>query len=269
MRSQTEGVGSGGHEQLHEELQFTGERIVPGKTVEELFREHEIRYQFAGSYVEGKDVLDIACGTGIGTDYLRRQGARTSSGLDIDGEAVRYANLNYRYCRFAECDASQIPISDNSMDVVVSFETIEHLPDSVKFLVECKRVLRPGGLLICSTPNHTVYRWYGKNPFHTREFAVEEFIGLLGSLFGKTDIYTQTEKFYPIFAPGATVLRLLRKARLQSNSLESGTRATSALVQRTHFDPPMSGAIPGLQPYVRKLLRKPLYIIGLAQKGIA
>ena len=263
----TRDLDSCGPEQMPREPEFTGERIVPGRTVEALFREHEIRYQFAGAYVRGKDVLDVACGTGMGTEYLRRQGAKTSWGLDINREAVQFAEMNYRLCRFAECDASQMPIPDNSLDIVVSFETVEHLPDAAKFLLECRRVLRLGGLFICSTPNHTVYRWYGRNPFHVREFEVEEFIDLLEGLVGQTDVFTQTEKLYPIFATGATGLRLLRKAHLPTDLLRLGRRSDSSSVQRTGFDPPAGGKIPQLTPYVRKLLRKPLYVIGVARKS--
>ena len=71
-------------------LEFTGERIVPEKTTEPLFREHEDRYLFAGQYVSDKDVLDVACGTGIGTQYLLKAGATKCIEIDIDAQTIEY-----------------------------------------------------------------------------------------------------------------------------------------------------------------------------------
>src|SRR5229473_2873774 len=115
-------------------LQFTGERVVPGKVELFLFREHEARYAFASRFVKDKVVLDVACGTGIGTHYLLTEGARSCLGLDIDRPALEYARAVYEGCQFEECDATNLCVPDSSMDVVVSFETIEHLKDQLKFL---------------------------------------------------------------------------------------------------------------------------------------
>src|SRR6267143_674405 len=104
------------------DLEFTGERIVPGKTGEALFREHEERYVFAGQHVSGKDVLDVACGTGVGTSFLRGAGARRVWGLDIDPDAIAFAKARYGDCEFAESDATDLCLPDSSIDVVVSFE---------------------------------------------------------------------------------------------------------------------------------------------------
>ena len=88
------------------DLEFTGERIVPGKTAEALFRHHEERYIFAGQYVRGKDVLDIACGTGVGASFLRGAGAHRVWGLDIDPDAISFAKARYAECEFAQSDAT-------------------------------------------------------------------------------------------------------------------------------------------------------------------
>src|SRR5262245_60102507 len=123
--------------------------MVPGKTGETLFREHEARYVFASAFVKGMEVLDVACGTGAGTHYLTQVGGEHPClGLDIDGPAIEYARAAYKGCQFAQCEATNLCVPDSSMDVVVSFETIEHLSDPMKFLSECKRVLRPGGVFI-------------------------------------------------------------------------------------------------------------------------
>src|SRR5437879_9936218 len=97
-------------------LPFTGERIVPGQVSEPLFREHEARYVFASRFVKDKVVLDVACGTGIGTHYLLTEGARSCLGLDIDRPAIDYARAVYEGCQFEECDATNLCVPDGSMD---------------------------------------------------------------------------------------------------------------------------------------------------------
>src|SRR5271169_2569473 len=140
-------------EELVPDLEHTGERLVPGKTGEALFREHEARYIFAARFVKGMRVLDVACGSGIGTQCLLQAGAHSCIGLDIDRAATDYARTRYKDCIFIRCDATSLCIADASVDVVVSFETIEHVKEQKAFLLECRRVLRPGGTLVCSTPN--------------------------------------------------------------------------------------------------------------------
>src|SRR5271163_1818129 len=82
---------------------FTGERVVPGTTPENIFRETEMRYVFAGKFVRGRSVIDIASGTGIGTHYLVRAGARSCSGFDVDITSLTYATQKYsdHACKFA------------------------------------------------------------------------------------------------------------------------------------------------------------------------
>lgn len=181
------------------ELEFTGERVVPGKTEECLFREHEERYVFAGQYVAGKDVLDVACGTGVGTAFLKEAGARSVWGIDIDVDSVRYARARYPQCDFKQGDATNLGLNDESVDVVVSFETIEHIKDQRKFAIECERVMRPGGVFICSTPNTTIYRWQTQNPFHVHELTKREFVDLVSMRFGDLRLFSQGVRVYPLY----------------------------------------------------------------------
>ena len=84
---------------------------------------------------------------------------------------------------------------------MVSFETLEHLKDQRKFLMECRRVLRPGGVMICSTPNTTIYRWQGEgaNPYHVHELITQEFIDLVETYFGESRLFSQAEELYPSY----------------------------------------------------------------------
>lgn len=94
-----------------EKLQFTGERIVPEKTPYMCFQQHINRYHFASRLVRNKEVLDIACGTGYGSDYLIKNGAESVIGVDISEEAIDYANNNYKNenLTFIIGDATKLP----------------------------------------------------------------------------------------------------------------------------------------------------------------
>lgn len=149
------------------------------------------RYIFASKFVSEKVCLDIACGSGYGSDYLVRNGARMVVGGDISKDGIEYARTQYTQdgLYFLLTDAQQLPFRDEGFDVVVRLETIEHLKDPGQFLSECYRVLRPSGRLILSTPNKAIYDHPEQNkptpfnPFHASSYHIREFcIGELRSL---------------------------------------------------------------------------------------
>jgi SAM-dependent methyltransferase/glycosyltransferase involved in cell wall biosynthesis len=179
------------------DLEFTGERVIPGKVEDELLLEHVSRYRFAASYVADREVLDFGCGSGYGAAILKRAGARKVVGSDLTPEAVRFAHSHYAgpglgFC-VADCERCCFP--DHSFDAVVSFELIEHLQSYPEFLAEVRRVLRPGGVFVLSTPNKRTYRTHPgipPNPFHVHEFDLDEFRGVLESLFPAVVIFGQS-----------------------------------------------------------------------------
>lgn len=245
------------------DLEYTGERIVPGKTLAPLFREHEERYVFAGQYVEARKVLDVACGTGIGTHYLSKAGAACCYGVDIDERAIDYARAAYEGCVFLSGDATDVPLPSKSVDVVVSFETIEHVRDQRKFLEECRRVLRPRGWMICSTPNRAIYRWQGCNPFHVRELTPEEFQHLMASYFQDLELFTQSEQFYPTYMLGQIARRVLD--RLGLKQLIKKALPIHAPTTLREFSE--NGYLPKPLPsYRHSLLVKPTYLVAVARK---
>ena len=142
-------------------MDFTGERLVPGKVDLELEVEHMNRYIFASDLVKNKKVLDAACGTGYGTALLA-QSAERVFGIDISKEAISYAESNYsaKNVNFAVANIEKLPFESDFFDVVVSFETIEHVDTQKqeKFLSEVKRILKKDGIFIISTPNKEVYK---------------------------------------------------------------------------------------------------------------
>lgn len=182
------------------ELEYTGERVVPSKTPYPIYQEHINRYVFASKFIKNKIVLDVASGTGYGSYYLIKNGAEKVTGLDISSDAINYAKNAYKEqdLSFIQGDSINLPFHDKSFDIIISFETIEHIKKYDKFLNECWRVLRNSGLFICSTPNKKVSSPHTKlplNPFHVKEFFPEEFHEIINRYFRDTRVYGQNNSF--------------------------------------------------------------------------
>jgi SAM-dependent methyltransferase len=248
-------------------LYFTGERIVPGLTPETLFREHEERYLFAAQFVHGKDVLDVACGTGIGTQYLLNTGAARCWGIDIDAEAIECAKTAYKNCTFIHGDATSLSLPEKSVDVVVSFETIEHLRDQSRFVLECCRVLRPGGLLVCSTPNRNVSRWWRKNPFHVHELGIIEYKQLLERSFTDVQLYAQGPRAYLPEVTRLLTIRVLDRLGLKDR-VKRITRRHSASPYRDQFGRAVDGSREKIRPYRPSYFVQPIYIVAVNRKPV-
>ncbi len=176
-----------------EHLTFTGERYTTG-VHGDIQNEHYHRYLFALQLCEGRDVLDVASGEGYGAALIATI-ARSVVGVDIDDASVAFAAQGYvrENLTFRVGSALAIPLDDASIDVVVSFETLEHVVDGKVFLQEVKRVLRPGGLFIVSTPDKKVYSEEPgyHNPFHLNELYREEFWDLLTVHFPHVQMFEQ------------------------------------------------------------------------------
>lgn len=161
------------------------------------FEQHLDRYAFAAEFVTGKIVLDVACGPGYGSHYLFSEGAAMVVGGDIYIKAIEAARKFYSKpgVEFLVLDATRLPFTDNSFNVIVSMETIEHLEQYKDYLSECKRVLKEGGIFICSTPYKgrdipDVIK--GLAPYHAHEFSsLEEFQGQVSQFFTETKVYGQ------------------------------------------------------------------------------
>ena len=173
-----------------EEMLFTGERFTP-ELDGQIAYEHLHRYSVACEYVSGKSVLDIASGEGYGSNLLSKT-ADSVIGVDISVEAVSHASAKYKYQKNLEYRAgscTDIPCDDNLFDVVVSFETIEHITEHELMLGEVKRVLKPDGVLIISSPNKEIY--LDDNEFHLKELDYDEFDSLLKSYFKNIEMIGQ------------------------------------------------------------------------------
>jgi SAM-dependent methyltransferase len=153
---------------------------------------HSKRYEFALPFCAGKAVLDAGCGVGYGTALLAEH-AQEVVGVDVDHDAIAYARRRYaaENVEFREEDVLDLDLPDDSFDVVCSFETIEHVPDRDSFLREVRRVLRPGGTFLVSTPRAERTRERPENPFHEVELSRADFEALLGRHFGEVELYGQ------------------------------------------------------------------------------
>jgi SAM-dependent methyltransferase len=172
-------------------LEDTGERMVPefhkGTLI---YAEHMTRYISTENFIKNKIVLDIASGSGYGS-HLMAKYAKKVYGVDVNRGAVTYAKNNFSASNieFIVGDGEKIPLEDNSVDVVVTFETIEHISNYENFVKEIKRVLRDDGIAIISTPNDLEFA--EGNHFHLHEFGYDELTTILKKEFVHIDPYFQ------------------------------------------------------------------------------
>ncbi|MGJ0457066.1 methyltransferase domain-containing protein, partial [Aliarcobacter cryaerophilus] len=187
---------------MNKELAFTGERYIPeyfSDSCDEIVKEHEDRYSSISKLVADKVVLDAACGSGYGSFEISKY-AKSVRGIDISADSIQYAKNNYssKNLEFNEASVTEIPFLNDEFDVVVSFETIEHISEEqqILFLKQIKRVLKEDGILIISTPDKLNYsdKMNYINEFHIKEFYEKEFYEFLSLFFRNIEFYYQTQE---------------------------------------------------------------------------
>lgn len=179
------------------------ERLSPDAAVPRwVWLEHLARYEFGARFVKGKTVLDCACGAGIGSETFAKAGAASVVAFDVSEEEIEQARRRNTlpHLSFRHASGLALPIASSSVDVYISFETIEHVNEDREFLAEARRVVKPDGIFICSTPNRPVTN-PGKtisdkpwNRFHVREYSQSEFLGLLRTVFPRVELFGQNPK---------------------------------------------------------------------------
>jgi len=177
----------------------TEERFIPVASDPMTSLEHWHRYQYVLPYITNKNVLDIASGEGYGSNLIARFASKVV-GVDVDKEVISKAKILYprSNLEFIHGSAVEIPL-DQTFDVIISFETIEHLAANLHniFLQEITRLLAPDGILIISTPNKQIYSDLSgyKNAYHLKEYYLEEFKQLLSNFYPNIKIVGQNVFF--------------------------------------------------------------------------
>lgn len=184
-------------------LEWTGERYLP-EIGGEIGLEHAHRYLIARQLAKGRAVLDIACGEGYGSAMLADVAASVV-GVDIDERSVAHATAKYRRPRleFRVGRADRIPLPDASVDLIVSFETIEHHDAHEAMMRECRRVLKRGGIACISSPDRYEYseRPGLVNEYHVKELTTAEFEALLRRHFRHVRLFGQRVRYGSIVGP--------------------------------------------------------------------
>ena len=171
-------------------LPLTGERTLPGVRGEEYwFARHEAAYRWLidalSDRLDGAAVVEAGSGEGYGAAMLRDAGARTVVALEYDDAASRHAHTAYPGVRTVRANLATLPVATASVDAIVTLQVVEHLWDLRGFLRDCARVVRPGGVLVVTTPNRPVFSpGLGRgekptNPFHVEELDAEQLHDLI------------------------------------------------------------------------------------------
>jgi O-antigen biosynthesis protein len=176
-------------------IDWTGERCVPWAPDHQMIYEHMHRYSFAATFCAGKRVLDLASGEGYGSAILAAVASEVV-GVDIDKASVDHSRLTYGTDRVRFIEGSMLDrnlLTNESFDVVVCFEALEHVGDHGLLMEVILGALRTDGLVVISTPDRTVYTdLHGQNnPFHVHELDRREFRDLLGRYFKNVSLLTQ------------------------------------------------------------------------------
>ena len=164
---------------------------VPGQrgSKEQLARLYQ-RYRFAQQFCKDKEVLEVACGAGMGLGYLAKEAKKVTGG-DLDKNILQYPIKHYRgkdKIELREFDAQNLPFEDKSFDVVILYETIYYLAKPEKFVSEARRVLKDNGVLLICTVNKD-WADFNPSPHSTKYFSAPELYSWVNHKFSKVELY--------------------------------------------------------------------------------
>ena len=172
-------------------LALTGERTLPDVPEENYwYRRHLAVYGWIAERVAGREVVDMACGEGYGSNVLSQRAGRVT-GVDANPEAHEHARLRYRRANLS-FKRDMVEMFSQPCDALVFLQTIEHLQDPRAALEHFRSLLRPGGVAYVSTPNVLTLAPKGAersgNPWHIREYRANEFRDLCEGVFGSVEL---------------------------------------------------------------------------------
>lgn len=229
------------------------------------------RYAFAAERAAGKDVLEVACGSGQGLGLLARTARRVVGG-DYTFNLVRDAARHYgRRVGLLSLDAQKLPFGDASFDLVLCYEALYYFPDADRFVAEAARVLRPGGELLIVNVNPT---WSGFNasPYSTRYQTATE----LADLLRRHNFTADVQGAFPESEGGllSRVIGFVRRLAVALHLVPKTMRA-KRLLKRLFYGrlvslPPeleATGAAPELAPLASGGSHTVLYATGRRARG--
>lgn len=232
---------------------------------------HLSRYQLACELFQPQwDCLDAACGSGYGSAFLATQ-VRSVVGIDLNRNAVEHAREKYGKDNliFQNADLQcELPFASESFDAITSFETLEHVNKQEQMLREFRRVLKPNGILVISTPDHNVSKRIGlDNRFHVAELSKRDFVELLSRSFSVEKLFGHAEGS-PVRSPWRVLHQLLKLGtRLDFLNMRPRIERTYAGLfgrLRSRFYNISPSAI---QPITDRDSAAFLYVIAVARRG--
>jgi len=189
------------------------------------------KYYWAQPYCQGKDIVEVGCGTGPGLGYLSKTAASVVGG-DISESLLNIARAHYgRRVSLQTMDAQHLPFENQSKDTILLFEALYYLPEPERFFAECARVLRPGGVLLIVTANKDIYA-FNPSPHSFQYFGVQELTerlrqhGFATRFFGSTPIAEVSAK--------QKLLQPIKKFAVQLNLIPK-TMSGKKLLKRLVF----------------------------------
>jgi SAM-dependent methyltransferase len=167
---------------------FTGERPGHGDNFDYDEARHLAAYDYAATLAGGKRVLDAGCGEGYNTQSLARVAAHVT-GVDYSAEAIAFCKRTWTApnLRFEHVDLTRPGGFEDTFDLVVNFQVLEHIEDDRAFLEALRARLAPGGALLLTTPNRLMS--FSENPYHVREYTADELRRLLDQVFGSVALH--------------------------------------------------------------------------------
>ena len=205
-----------------------GELVSPAQ-----LRRFYQRYAFAGQYCQGKDVLEMACGTGPGLGYLQSISASLVA-CDISDSVLRLAQEHYRNrIDIRKLDAVNTGLQDSAFDVVILYEAIYYIPDIDALLREVHRLLRPGGVFLVATANKDLYD-FNPSPFSCNYYNPPELSNLLSKKGFSCTFYGGD----PVASAGikSKLIRMLKTVAVKFD-LIPGSMASKRILKRLLFGP--------------------------------
>ncbi|MFH1878743.1 MAG: class I SAM-dependent methyltransferase, partial [Candidatus Omnitrophota bacterium] len=186
------------------------------------------RYRFVKSFAEGKDVLEVACGSGVGLGYISKTAKRTV-GIDVDDKNIALAKKLYKgrdNIEISWMDAHELSFPDNSMDLIFMLEAIYYLREPSRFISEAKRVLRKNGVLMVCSVNKD-WEDFHPSPYTHKYFSVPELSELLSDGFKNVSFYggflTRAR------GPKDKTVSLIKKAAVKFNLIPGSLKARAYL----------------------------------------